>query len=72
MLVAYRTLETAIELPFSYSELFETALKGVRNQNEYAKESSEVSDFWNALQGSQTSGRCIEKAHFRIKYQRTF
>lgn len=34
MLVAYRTLETAIELPFSYSELFETALKGVRNQNE--------------------------------------
>lgn len=72
MLVAYRTLETAIELPFSYSELFETALKGVRNQNEYAKESSEVSDFWNALQGYQTSGRCIEKAHFRIKYQRTF
>ncbi|WP_286331331.1 DNA primase, partial [Duncaniella freteri] len=46
MLAAYRTLETAIELPFSYSELFETALKGVRNQNEYAKESSEVSDFW--------------------------
>ncbi len=72
MLAAYRTLETAIELPFSYSELFETALKGVRNQNEYAKESSEVSDFWNALQGYQTSGRCIEKAHFRIKYQRTF
>lgn len=36
MLAAYRTLETAIELPFSYSELFETALKGVRNQNEYA------------------------------------
>lgn len=59
MLAAYRTLETAIELPFSYSELFETALKGVRNQNEYAKESSEVSDFWNALQGYQTSGRCI-------------
>lgn len=50
----------------------QTALKGVRNQNEYAKESSEVSDFWNALQGYQTSGRCIEKAHFRIKYQRTF
>lgn len=72
MVAAYRTLETAIELPFSYSELFETALKGVRNQNEYAKESSEVSDFWNALQGYQTSGRCIEKAHFRIKYQRTF
>lgn len=72
ILAAYRTLETAIELPFSYSELFETALKGVRNQNEYAKESSEVSDFWNALQGYHTSGRCIEKAHFRIKYQRTF
>lgn len=72
MLAAYRTLETAIDLPFSYGELFETALRGVRNQNEYAKESSEVSDFWNALQGFQTSGRCIDRAHFRIKYQRTF
>lgn len=72
ILAAYRTLETAIDVPFSYTELFETALKGVRNQNEYAKESSEVSDFWNALQGYQTSGRCMERAHFRIKYQKTF
>lgn len=53
-LATYRSLETVLDLPFSYAELFETAVKGVLNQNELAQESSEVGDFWNMLQGFQT------------------
>lgn len=71
-LATFRTLETVIELPFSYSDLFDLALRGMRNQNEYAQESSEIADFWNTLQGMQTSGRCVEKAHYRIKYHTRF
>lgn len=71
-LATFRTLETVIDVPFSYSELLETALKGLRNQNELAQESSEIADFWNMLQGFQTSGKCIEKAHYRIRYLRSF
>lgn len=71
-LATFRTLETVIDLPFSYAELFDLAIRGMRNQNEYARESSEVANFWNDLQGLQTSGRCIEKAHFRIKYHTRF
>ena len=44
-LAAFRTLETVIDVPFGYTELFETAVKGIRNQNELAQESSEVADF---------------------------
>ena len=55
-LATFRTLETVIDVPFGYTELFETAVKGIRNQNELAQESSEVADFWNMLQGFQTSG----------------
>lgn len=62
-LATYRTLETAIKLPFSYAELFDTAVKGVLNQNELAQESSEVGDFWSMLQGYQTSGRCVDRVH---------
>lgn len=71
-LATFRVLETLIDLPFSYPELFESALKGMRNQNEYAKESSEMADFWNTLQGMQSAGKCIDRSHFRIRYQRTF
>ena len=71
-LATFRTLETVIDVPFSYAELFETAVKGIRNQNELAQESSEIADFWSMLQGFQTSGKCIEKAHYRIRYMKSF
>jgi len=71
-LATFRTLETVIEVPFSYTELFDTAVRGMRNQNELAQESSEVADFWNMLQGFQTSGKCIDRAHYRIKYMKSF
>ena len=71
-LATFRTLETAINVPFGYAELFDTAIRGVRNQNELAQESSEVADFWNMLQGFQTSGKCIEQAHYRIRYLKAF
>ncbi len=71
-LATYRSLETVLDLPFSYTELFETAVKGVLNQNELAQESSEVGDFWNMLQGFQTTGKCVEGVHYNIRYLRRF
>ena len=71
-LATFRTLETVIDVPFSYAELFDISLRGLRNQNELAQESSEIADFWNMLQGFQTSGKCIENAHYRIRYLKSF
>lgn len=71
-LATYRTLETVLDLPFSYSELFDTAVNGLLNQNELAQESSEVGDFWNMLQGYQTTGKCVEGVHYNIRYLRRF
>ena len=71
-LATFRTLETVIDVPFSYAELFDVSLRGLRNQNELAQESSEIADFWNMLQGFQTSGKCIENAHYRIRYLKSF
>lgn len=72
MLAAFRVLETVIECPFSYAELFETAVRGLQHQNDYAKESSETAGFWSAIQGFQTSGKCIERVHYRIKWHTSF
>lgn len=71
-LATFRTLETVIDVPFTYTDLFNATIKGIRNQNELAQESSEVADFWNMLQGFQTSGKCVEKAHYLIRYQKKF
>lgn len=71
-LAAFRTLESVLSLPFSYNDLLTVAVAGMRLQNETAQESSEMGDFWEALQGFHTQGRAIEKAHFRIKWHRTF
>lgn len=71
-LATYRTLESAIDFPFSYNDLMATAVNGLREQNDLAKESSEVGDFWNTFQGLQTSGKIIEGVHFHIRYLRNF
>lgn len=71
-LATFRTLESVLSLPFSYNELLTVAVAGMRLQNETAQESSEMGDFWEALQGFHTQGRAIDKAHFRIKWHRTF
>lgn len=71
-LATFRTLETAIDVPFSYAGLFETAVRGTRNQNELAQERSEISDFWNMIQGFQTTGKCVQGAHYNIRYLRKF
>lgn len=71
-LAAFRTLESVLSLPFSYNDLLTVAVAGMRVQNETAQESSEMGDFWEALQGFHTQGKAIEKAHFRIKWHRTF
>lgn len=71
-LATYRALETVMDVPFTYTELFDTAIRGIRSQNDLAQESSEVSEFWNMLQGFQTSGKCVDKAHYRIRYLRSF
>ena len=71
-LAAFRTLETVLNLPFNYTQMLETCISGMRNQNELAKESSEVADFWNMLQGWQSIGKCVEKVHFNIRYLTKF
>ena len=71
-LATFRTLESVLDLPFGYAQMLETTVAGMRNQNELAQESSEVADFWNMLQGWQSSGKCVEKVHYRIRYLTRF
>lgn len=71
-LATFRTLENALRLPLSYTELFDITLAGIRYQNEGCKKNSEMADFWEVLDSLHSQGRIIEKAHFKIRYLTEF
>lgn len=71
-LAAFRTLDTYLDVPFSYAELFEICVKGIRSQNREADKSSETGDFWQMINALYMNGKIIGGAHFAIKYQAKF
>ena len=71
-LATFRTLESALRLPFTYTELFDITLAGIRYQNEGCKKNTEMAEFWEVIDSLHSQGRIIEKAHFRIKYLTEF
>lgn len=67
VLAALRILETALDVPFSYAELFEICIRGIRYQNGEINKSSETSDFWNTLNALRMVGKVIDGTHYVIK-----
>lgn len=72
ILTAFRVLETVINVPFSYAELFEICIKGLRYQQSQTDQTSETADFWSLLNSMHMVGKCIDKTHYVIKYLDTF
>lgn len=72
ILATFRILEAVLDFPFSYTDLFETAIKGLRDHYEMTQESSEIADFWSNLRGYQASSKCNDGTHSKIKYLTAF
>lgn len=66
LLAAFRTVETLIDVPFTYRDLFEFCFRQMRAQNDMVKKKSELADFWKMFASLYMNGRLIEGAHFRI------
>ncbi len=71
-LSTFRTLESVLRLPFSYTDLFDITLNGIRYQNEGCKKNTEMAEFWEVIDSLHSQGRIVDKAHFRIKYLTEF
>ncbi len=71
-LTSFRVLETFIDVPMTYAELFEICIKGIRLQDREANKTSETSDFWGKLSALHTMGKVLDGTHFSIKYKRSF
>ena len=72
-LAAFRVLEPHLgDMPFSYSDLFEVVVSGIRYQNDQIKKSSDTANFWLYLDSMHTQGKAKEKCHFVIKLLSSF
>ncbi len=66
-LAAFHTVQTSLDLPFDYKDLFNICVGGIRRQNEQLKKNSDIAVFWSMLDSNHMQGRIIAKAHFVIK-----
>ena len=66
---AFRTIEAMLDLPFSFAEIFKITVDGIRRQNAVTTTSNEIGMFWRQIGSSQTDGKFIIKADYRIEYK---
>ena len=71
-LAAFHTVQTSLQLPYTYTDLFNICVGGIRRQNEQLKKNSDIAVFWNMLDSNHMQGRIIAKAHFVLKRQPGF
>ena len=71
-LAAFHTIQTSLNLPYSYTDLFNICVGGIRRQNEQLKKNSDIAVFWNMLDSNHMQGRIVAKAHFALKRQQGF
>lgn len=71
-LAAFHTVQTSLDLPFEYTDLFDICVGGIRRQNEQLKKNSDIAVFWSMLDSNHMQGRIVAKAHFAIKQMSQF
>lgn len=71
-LAAFHTVQTSLELPFEYTDLFNICVGGIRRQNEQLKKNSDIAVFWSMLDSNHMQGRIVAKAHFAIRRMSSF
>ena len=67
-LAAFRTLESVVELPFSYGEMLQLSIAGVVEQNAKTKSNNELAIFWNTVGFLLQEGKINYGGDYRIEY----
>ena len=72
ILAAFRTVQTSLDLPFDYKELFEVCARGIRAQMEKLSKNSDVAVFWQLLDANHMQGKIINRAHYVLRSLKQF
>lgn len=67
VLAAYRTLESALDFPFSYAQMLDICATMCVDQNKKTRQSNELSGFWETLDTLVASARIWIEADYKIR-----
>lgn len=66
VLAAFRTLEVKLDFPFSYSEVKQLCVNGVKNQNDILNTGNELANFWKTMAYLKSAGEIFITADYKI------
>ena len=66
---AFRSIETLLDLPFTYADVFKLTVEGIRRQNAVTTTSNEIGMFWRQIGRTQMEGKFTIGADYRIEYR---
>lgn len=68
LLASYRVMVRFMQLPWTYEEMRQITIDGIRRQNTECAASNEIGNFWNMLEYMSSEGMIYDEADFKIKY----
>lgn len=66
---AFRTLENSLEWPFTYKEVLDISIEGIKRQNKECKSNNEIASFWNVIAYLQQEGQLVMDSDFKIEHR---
>ena len=71
-LAAFRTMESVLDVPFSYKDMLDITVDGIIRQNNECKVNNELANFWNTLSYLVQDGEVFCDSDYRITYVSKF
>ncbi len=71
-LAAYLAIKDYIDFPFTYQDLLDVVVKGVKTQNCMCNTTDEVAGFWNIINAAVQMGELKKEQDFKIKTTGSF
>ncbi len=68
LLASYRCLSKHMDLPWSYAQMRDITIEGIRRQNNECAASNEMGQFWDVFEFMSESGMIFNEGDYKIKY----
>lgn len=68
LLASYRCLSKHMDLPWTYSQMKDITIEGIRRQNNECAASNEMGQFWDVFEFMSESGMIFNEGDYKIKY----
>ena len=69
VVAAFRSIESLLDLPFTYPEILKIAVEHTRSQNAMTVSSNEIGMFWRQIGRTQMEGKFTMNTDYRIEYR---